>query len=592
MVIDEANSIDDSSSDNSGVFEEDRTRQQIVDEIVETETNYVADLKIIVSLFIDPIRSKIKPEEYIEVFGNIEKILDLHKELLVNVMPIPSKQAQQQNMGESLYRSFNHKDFVPLYIAFCKEQENNTIAFEKLRSSSKTFAACVDAAKESPLSRRLTFPMMIIKPVQRITKYPLLLRNLIEHTPKDYQDFEFLQMSLAKISGVLDEVNNQKRILDDRITKIKKLKELATNLDYGDKKLPESTTREFVREGTLSLGLEEETLRCLLFNDVFILTKNKKKNARVVKILVLSKVLVRNYIEVVYGSSLGFELISLEKEETLPLYFGSDIERNDWFEALYRHSNAVIDNVTRGKYYWFTNKCVSYGDKSWANDTLKGYSGTPPLRPNTPTTSILGTSSPGRLLSSPVNHVGSSIRPISPVSITAGSKSPPTNIIRTTSSPTFGNELKPIPRKMPATISSIKITDDNSSIHGGSGGPNPPRRPVGQNQSQPPLSKPLGATTEPRANTPPVPPRTEQGPPRGMPSRPTNGSTQLQQTRTNANIFIITNLKACTNETNACNTTVETVTYKTRTDEAYGFNTTNEASSATETSTIIPTFTC
>ena len=38
----------------------------------------------------------------------------------------------------------------------------------------------------------------IIKPIQRICKYPLLLQSIVDHTPKDHFDYENLLAAVAK----------------------------------------------------------------------------------------------------------------------------------------------------------------------------------------------------------------------------------------------------------------------------------------------------------------------------------------------------------------------------------------------------------
>lgn len=47
--------------------------------------------------------------------------------------------------------------------------------------------------QQYPESRQLDLESLLIKPLQRVTKYPLLLKELINHTLSSHQDFKNLQ---------------------------------------------------------------------------------------------------------------------------------------------------------------------------------------------------------------------------------------------------------------------------------------------------------------------------------------------------------------------------------------------------------------
>lgn len=55
---------------------------------------------------------------------------------------------------------------------------------------------------------------ILIKPVQRILKYPLLLNELIKFTEPEHEDMRQLQMSLQMITTVATTINEHKRRQD------------------------------------------------------------------------------------------------------------------------------------------------------------------------------------------------------------------------------------------------------------------------------------------------------------------------------------------------------------------------------------------
>lgn len=62
-----------------------------------------------------------------------------------------------------------------------------------------------------PHTKAWDLPSMLIKPVQRVLKYPLLLDDLLKCTPPDHPDYRFLQMAAVQIKAVADEINEVKR---------------------------------------------------------------------------------------------------------------------------------------------------------------------------------------------------------------------------------------------------------------------------------------------------------------------------------------------------------------------------------------------
>jgi RhoGEF domain len=58
-----------------------RLRAHVVQEILQTEQSYVADLHILTDLFFVPLRDRIAPADHVKVFSNIEILLGLHEQL-------------------------------------------------------------------------------------------------------------------------------------------------------------------------------------------------------------------------------------------------------------------------------------------------------------------------------------------------------------------------------------------------------------------------------------------------------------------------------------------------------------------------------
>lgn len=58
-------------------------------------------------------------------------------------------------------------------------------AIHQLDKTNKVFQSFLKAAKTDPRTRKLPLDSFISIPIQRICKYPLLLRELVKNTPED-----------------------------------------------------------------------------------------------------------------------------------------------------------------------------------------------------------------------------------------------------------------------------------------------------------------------------------------------------------------------------------------------------------------------
>lgn len=70
---------------------------------------------------------------------------------------------------------------------------------------------------------------MIIIPVQRITRYPLLIKQIIAYTPYDSIDLTPLQSALHAVEGIVSRINESVREAEGQ----ERLRVLSENLWIG-----------------------------------------------------------------------------------------------------------------------------------------------------------------------------------------------------------------------------------------------------------------------------------------------------------------------------------------------------------------------
>jgi RhoGEF domain len=62
----------------------------------------------------------------------------------------------------------------------------------------------------TPECQGLDLASFLLKPIQRICKYPLLLKELLKNTPESDLDYKAVQKGLIAINGVVSYVNNKR----------------------------------------------------------------------------------------------------------------------------------------------------------------------------------------------------------------------------------------------------------------------------------------------------------------------------------------------------------------------------------------------
>uniref|UniRef100_A0A452ILQ5 Kalirin RhoGEF kinase n=1 Tax=Gopherus agassizii TaxID=38772 RepID=A0A452ILQ5_9SAUR len=152
-----------------------RGRMFVLNELVQTEKDYVKDLGIVVEGFMKRIEEKgvtedMKGKDKI-VFGNIHQIYDWHKDFFLAEL---EKCLQEHDRLAQLF--IKHERRLHMYVVYCQNKPR-----------SEYIVAEYDAYFEEvqqEINQRLTLSDFLIKPIQRITKYQLLLKDFLRYSEK------------------------------------------------------------------------------------------------------------------------------------------------------------------------------------------------------------------------------------------------------------------------------------------------------------------------------------------------------------------------------------------------------------------------
>ncbi|XP_010729569.3 T-lymphoma invasion and metastasis-inducing protein 2 isoform X1 [Larimichthys crocea] len=199
--------------------------RKVIQELVDTEKSYVKDLACLFEIYLKPLQNEtfLTLDEMESLFGSLPEMLDFQRVFLqtleeriasspdFSTLETPS---QFKKLLFSLGGSFlYYADHFKLYSGFCA----NHIKVQKVLERAKTdqaFKEFLDARNPTK-QHSSTLESYLIKPVQRVLKYPLLLRELVSLTDTDSEEHYHLTEALKAMEKVASHINEMQKIYED-----------------------------------------------------------------------------------------------------------------------------------------------------------------------------------------------------------------------------------------------------------------------------------------------------------------------------------------------------------------------------------------
>lgn len=206
-------------------------RAKIIRELIQTERDYLTDLELCLREVVQPLRSKQIDRLDVEgLFSNIEsvhqisaKLLSLLEEATTDVEPA------MQVIGEVFLQIKGPlEDIYKIYCYHHDEAHSVLESYEKEEELKQHLSHCLQSLKNIYLQEGkpnlLDMGSLMIKPIQRVMKYPLLLCELRNSTPPSHPDYRALGEAFAAVKDINVNINELKR-RKDLVLKYKKNEE-------------------------------------------------------------------------------------------------------------------------------------------------------------------------------------------------------------------------------------------------------------------------------------------------------------------------------------------------------------------------------
>ncbi|XP_011430715.3 rho guanine nucleotide exchange factor 11 isoform X18 [Magallana gigas] len=257
----------------------DRKRLEVINELFYTERTHCRNLKILQNLFYKPMSQdpNISNELIKVLFPNLEEMITLHSS-----MNCAMKERKKQNsvvieVGDILLARFETEGeaFRNGCATFC---QNQSYALDLLRAKQRKdnkLANFLNEAESSPLMRRLQLRDLIPTQMMRLTKYPLLIENLMKYTQTSTEEYSRLERALKLSRSILAYVNQAVKDCENR----NKLRLLQRKVDKKQMDSPEFkeldlTKHKLMLDGTLTWNINQrKSVDChvVLLEDLLVL---------------------------------------------------------------------------------------------------------------------------------------------------------------------------------------------------------------------------------------------------------------------------------------------------------------------------------
>jgi hypothetical protein len=353
-------------------------RDQVIDEIIETEQAYLADLQILTDLYVKPLQDgdTISVAEHVALFSNVLQLASVNEQL-ASALAAPGGRDRVAAVFLEL------SQFLKMYSVFISNADNANQTMVRLLRDNRDFITFCQYSAARPESKGRRLNDFLIKPMQRVTKYPLLLRELAKHTDPSSPDMPEIQDALEHVSQIVTSVNEKKREAEGANRTAEAIAKIVTAAGGGELLTP---TRKLVGEGDavvtssagvssgeevstrdshlddrfsqisrsyhndtlpraslsdsaepdVALDLRKVQVHYFLFNDMLLLTRKKRKKYYAVAALHFDVISLR---ESQSGKPHKFDIIHLGEQRSVTLGFSNAAQAE---EELVRITEAVV----------------------------------------------------------------------------------------------------------------------------------------------------------------------------------------------------------------------------------------------------------
>ena len=221
-------------------------RRHILKELVDTEYTYERDMRVLCDIYKQTAVVAISDEDTKIIFGNVEAVQHFAKDFLGFLKQVArpayimdkSDRRKDGNRVSTVQGSamsmdgvadmtdaekdeltkvghafeVSMSDMEKVYTEYIRTRHPANKRLEVLQTSPAVREWLKECSENSSdITNAWSLDALLVKPIQRITKYPLLLTQLVEATPLAHPDYEFIRKALVEVTEVNIRINDVKK---------------------------------------------------------------------------------------------------------------------------------------------------------------------------------------------------------------------------------------------------------------------------------------------------------------------------------------------------------------------------------------------
>ncbi|KAK5097487.1 hypothetical protein LTS08_006900 [Lithohypha guttulata] len=238
-----------------------KKRKHIIKELVDTENIYQRDMRVLCDIYKQTAAAALTEDDIRVLFGNVEQVQIFARDFLTALKQtskasyVSDRKKDPKGSFEAMARANSSsstlasakidaeitdlqrdretrigdafegslKDMEVVYAEYIRNRHAANQRLEALQKSTTAqdwLKECRD--NSSDITNAWNLDALLVKPVQRITKYPLLLRELIDATVDDHPDLSTLKRVLTNMTDINIRINDVKKhaeMLDQAINR-------------------------------------------------------------------------------------------------------------------------------------------------------------------------------------------------------------------------------------------------------------------------------------------------------------------------------------------------------------------------------------
>ncbi|XP_068109572.1 rho guanine nucleotide exchange factor 11 isoform X2 [Hyperolius riggenbachi] len=267
-----------------------RARQEVIHELFMTEASHLRVLRVLDHIFYQRMRKDnlLSTEELLLVFPNLPELIEIHNSLAEVMKRVREEGAVVKEIGDLMLNRFDGsagEEVRQETARFCSCQTIGLDLIKTKKRKEARFNLFMQEAESSPQCRRLQLKDLIVSEMQRLTKYPLLLENIIKHTDAKSLEYEKLCRCRDRCRDILKYVNESVKQRENGYRLAEYQKRLdTTSLERSNNPLAaefknlDLRMKKMIHEGSLTWRITNNKtidLHVLLLEDLLVLLQKQ-----------------------------------------------------------------------------------------------------------------------------------------------------------------------------------------------------------------------------------------------------------------------------------------------------------------------------